>query len=134
MDGKTVIQFTNYRLKPGKDLDFHLFRKYMNYVFPYQFYGSVFVFLLHKPIFDAAGYNYFLSLTGRSKCVKKVGCFQSDGNIEFHSPYNMHHNLLLADDDIDDCTFFEDALDELPISTTLLTVNDGVQLMKYSVR
>ena len=43
----------------------------------------------------------------------------------------MHHNLLLADDDIDDCTFFEDALDELPISATLLTVNDGVQLMKF---
>ena len=43
----------------------------------------------------------------------------------------MHHNLLLADDDIDDCTFFEDALEELPISATLLTVNDGVQLMNY---
>ena len=43
----------------------------------------------------------------------------------------MHHNLLLADDDIDDCTFFEDALDELPISATLLTVNDGVQLMNF---
>ena len=43
----------------------------------------------------------------------------------------MHHNLLLADDDIDDCIFFEDALDELPISATLLTVNDGVQLMKF---
>ena len=43
----------------------------------------------------------------------------------------MHHNLLLADDDIDDCTFFEDALEELPISATLLTVNDGVQLMDF---
>jgi CheY-like chemotaxis protein len=42
-----------------------------------------------------------------------------------------HHNLLLADDDLDDCIFFKDALDELPLSTTLLTVNDGVQLMKY---
>lgn len=43
----------------------------------------------------------------------------------------MHHNLLLADDDTDDCTFFEDALEELPISATLSTVNDGVQLMNF---
>ena len=42
-----------------------------------------------------------------------------------------HHLLLLADDDIDDCTFFEDALEELSISATLLTVNDGVQLMNF---
>ena len=42
-----------------------------------------------------------------------------------------HHKLLLADDDIDDCTFFKDALEELPLSTTLSTVNDGVQLMNY---
>ncbi len=42
-----------------------------------------------------------------------------------------HHNLLLADDDIDDCIFFEDALKELPISATLSTVNDGIQLMNY---
>ena len=39
-------------------------------------------------------------------------------------------NLLLADDDIDDCIFFKEALEELPISATLTTVNDGVQLMK----
>lgn len=43
----------------------------------------------------------------------------------------MHYNLLLADDDLDDCTFFEDALEELPISASLLTVNDGVQLMDF---
>lgn len=43
----------------------------------------------------------------------------------------MHYNLLLADDDIDDCTFFEDALQELPISAELLMVNDGVQLMNF---
>ncbi|HMT30155.1 MAG TPA: response regulator [Bacteroidia bacterium] len=42
-----------------------------------------------------------------------------------------HHNLLLADDDIDDCIFFKDALDELALSVTLTTVNDGVQLMNY---
>lgn len=43
----------------------------------------------------------------------------------------IHYNILLADDDMDDCTFFEDALKELPVSATLLTVNDGVQLMNY---
>ena len=42
-----------------------------------------------------------------------------------------HHDLLLADDDIDDCIFFEDALKELPISATLSTVNNGIQLMNY---
>ncbi len=39
------------------------------------------------------------------------------------------HRLLLADDDIDDCVFFKDALDGLPVSATLITVNDGVKLM-----
>jgi CheY-like chemotaxis protein len=39
------------------------------------------------------------------------------------------HNLLLADDDMDDCIFFKEALEELPLDTTLTTVNDGVELM-----
>ncbi len=39
-------------------------------------------------------------------------------------------NLLLADDDIDDCQFFKEALDELPVPSSLSTVNDGVQLME----
>ncbi len=39
-------------------------------------------------------------------------------------------NLLLADDDTDDCFFFKEALEELPISAKLTTVNDGVQLMQ----
>ena len=42
----------------------------------------------------------------------------------------MHH-LLLADDDIDDCVFFKDALEDLPIPATLTTVHDGVQLMNF---
>jgi CheY-like chemotaxis protein len=41
------------------------------------------------------------------------------------------YNLLLADDDEDDCDFFKEALDEIPIETALSTVNDGVQLMDY---
>ena len=40
-------------------------------------------------------------------------------------------NILLADDDIDDRSFFEKALKEVAISTPLTTVNDGEQLMKY---
>jgi CheY-like chemotaxis protein len=39
-------------------------------------------------------------------------------------------NLLLADDDVDDCIFFKEALEELPVSTKLTTLNDGVQLMQ----
>lgn len=38
-------------------------------------------------------------------------------------------NLLLADDDQDDCIFFKEALEELPVTAKLTTVNDGVQLM-----
>lgn len=39
-------------------------------------------------------------------------------------------HLLLSDDDLDDCLFFEEALGELPVSATLTIVNDGVELMK----
>ena len=39
-------------------------------------------------------------------------------------------NLLLADDDTDDCNFFKEALNELPVSTQLTTVHDGEQLMQ----
>jgi len=38
--------------------------------------------------------------------------------------------LLLADDDTDDCTFFREALEELPLTASLTTVNDGVELMR----
>lgn len=39
-------------------------------------------------------------------------------------------SLLLADDDVDDCLLFSDAISELPVSIELTTVNDGEQLMK----
>jgi CheY-like chemotaxis protein len=39
-------------------------------------------------------------------------------------------NILLADDDTDDCIFFKEALRELLLSTHLTTVNDGEQLMQ----
>lgn len=40
-------------------------------------------------------------------------------------------SLLLADDDTDDCIFFKEALEELPVIFTLTTVKDGVQLMEH---
>ncbi len=40
-------------------------------------------------------------------------------------------NILLADDDIDDCNFFKEALKEFPLATDLTTVHDGEQLMKH---
>jgi CheY-like chemotaxis protein len=39
--------------------------------------------------------------------------------------------ILLADDDKDDCFLFREALSELPIETNLETVHDGEQLMTY---
>jgi CheY-like chemotaxis protein len=38
-------------------------------------------------------------------------------------------NILLADDDMDDCIFFKQALTELILPTFLTTVHDGEQLM-----
>lgn len=40
-------------------------------------------------------------------------------------------HILLADDDIDDCHFFNEALEVLPVDTKLKIVNDGVELMDY---
>ena len=40
-------------------------------------------------------------------------------------------NLLLADDDEDDCNFFKEALEDLSFNTKLTTVNDGVNLMNF---
>ena len=42
---------------------------------------------------------------------------------------SKHLNLLLADDDMDDCIFFKEALEKLLPSTHLTTVHDGEQLM-----
>ncbi|MEO5891151.1 MAG: response regulator [Ferruginibacter sp.] len=41
----------------------------------------------------------------------------------------IRHNLVLADDDVDDRIFFKEALEELPVDSILVTVNDGVELM-----
>tara|TARA_R100001369_G_scaffold92707_1_gene139238 strand:+ start:942 stop:1379 length:438 start_codon:yes stop_codon:yes gene_type:complete len=43
----------------------------------------------------------------------------------------MDFQILLADDDEDDCMFFREALDELSLCATLKTVNNGVELMNF---
>ncbi len=40
-------------------------------------------------------------------------------------------NIVLADDDKDDCSFFAKALMEIPIDTNLTIVHDGEKLMNY---
>ena len=40
-------------------------------------------------------------------------------------------NILLADDDPDDCLFFEKALKEIAVKSHLTIVRDGEQLMNY---
>ena len=42
-------------------------------------------------------------------------------------------NILLADDDTDDRSFFDKALKEIPIASVLVTVNNGEQLMEYLI-
>ena len=43
-------------------------------------------------------------------------------------------NILLADDDSDDCLFFKDVLDELNLPTLLTTVHNGEQLMEVLLK
>ena len=40
-------------------------------------------------------------------------------------------HLLLADDDIDDCDFFKDAIEEIAAPLNLTILNNGVQLMEF---
>jgi CheY-like chemotaxis protein len=40
-------------------------------------------------------------------------------------------NILHAEDDIDDCVFFKEALEELNLPTSHTVVHDGEQLMQY---
>ena len=40
-------------------------------------------------------------------------------------------HILLAEDDVDDCLFFKEALAELPITTRLTTVPNGEKLMHW---
>jgi len=44
---------------------------------------------------------------------------------------NPYFDILLADDDSDDCMFFKDALDELSVKAEFNAVHNGVELLKY---
>ncbi|MCW3092993.1 MAG: rcp1 2 [Ferruginibacter sp.] len=43
-------------------------------------------------------------------------------------------NILLADDDKDDCGFFAEALEELALHSQLTTVHDGEQLLQLLMK
>lgn len=43
-------------------------------------------------------------------------------------------HLLLADDDIDDCDFFQDAINELSVPPSLSIVHNGVELMEFLIK
>ena len=43
-------------------------------------------------------------------------------------------HLLLSDDDLDDCTFFKEAVAESPVKAKITTVNDGVELMELLLK
>jgi len=47
---------------------------------------------------------------------------------------NTPFNILLADDDTDDCHLFEKALKEIPIATHLTTFGNGEELMDYLLK
>ncbi len=42
-----------------------------------------------------------------------------------------HGNILLADDDTDDCAFFEEALGDILLTTNFTAVHNGEQLMHH---
>jgi CheY-like chemotaxis protein len=44
--------------------------------------------------------------------------------------FPQHINILLADDDSADCLLFKEALEDLPVSTTLTIVYNGEQLIE----
>ena len=44
--------------------------------------------------------------------------------------HSQKMQVLLADDDIDDCLLFKEALNELPVSSHLATVKNGEQLLQ----
>lgn len=46
---------------------------------------------------------------------------------------NTQKHILLADDDIDDCDFFKDAIEEIGIPLDLTTVFDGADLMDFLI-
>ncbi len=87
--------------------------------------SSAFIILL-KFIFARHYLFHFLLLSSLflAALTQSVGSF-------FAAMKTDNLNILLADDDADDCIFFKDALDELSITASLSTVNSGVELMNF---
>ncbi len=42
----------------------------------------------------------------------------------------VKHNLILADDDIDDCIFFQEALEDLSLHAGIQIAHNGIELMR----
>lgn len=40
-------------------------------------------------------------------------------------------HIILADDDADDCLFFKEAIEELPVTAQITIMHDGVHLMQW---
>lgn len=53
------------------------------------------------------------------------------GLIKFIEMEKTKFHLLLADDDIDDCEFFKDAVDDITEPCNLSILNNGVELMEF---
>lgn len=53
---------------------------------------------------------------------------------EILHPIQHHFNIILADDDPADCHLFQEALEELPVSTKLLILHNGEDLIKRLTR
>lgn len=49
-------------------------------------------------------------------------------------PAYNHGSILLADDDTDDCAFFEEALGDIVLTTHFTAVHDGEQLMQHLLK
>lgn len=52
-------------------------------------------------------------------------------NNEYTCIMTLSLNIVLADDDKDDCFLFDEAVEELPLAVNLTIVHDGVELMQF---
>ena len=51
--------------------------------------------------------------------------------LSLSDPQQITHRILLAEDDLDDCMLFSEALEELGLSYQLSKVHDGEELMRF---
>lgn len=85
--------------------------------------------LVHKPFKTAYPVLFYLFMLTLEvpiyRATQKLFCLFIN-----HKMISKNYSIFLADDDKDDCLFFKEALEELPITTNLTTVHDGEQLMQ----